>query len=121
MIKPNPSTKFAQGSVPSIIPRLPNSVGTKFIIEDAVPTFSLASKSKISIANGRITAPIAVNGKKLIKNTGADDFPNVKTKIPLKIAVKNAKRNIPAFDSEFFSLKYKIGPKIDAAELIAKK
>ena len=68
MINPSPTIKFPQGNVPSIIPRLPNSVGTKFIIDDAVPIFSFASSNKISIANGSTTAPIAVNGKNASKN-----------------------------------------------------
>ena len=118
---PRPSTKFPQGNVPNIMPRLPKSVGTKFITLDAVPTLSFASCNKISIANGRATAPITVNGKKLSRKISAPVCPTNKTKSPLVIAAKKVIRNIPTFVSESFSLRYKIGPAIDAAEFTAKK
>ena len=88
IIVPSPRIKFPRGNVPSIMPRLPNSVGTKFITDDAVPILSFASSKSISIANGREIDPMTVNGKKLSKNSIALNFPAVKTKIPLKIATK---------------------------------
>lgn len=105
MIIPSPTIKFPQGSVPSAIPRLPKSVGIKFITEAAVPTLSFASLSKISIVNGLTTAPIAVNGRNAGKKIIAAAFPTVKTKIPLNIATKNVNLNNPAFDNVSFNFK----------------
>ena len=88
MIIPSPSIKLLHGKVPSIIPRLPKSIGTKFITDEAVPTLSLASDNKTSIPNGRATAPIAVNGRNADKKIIACVCPTLKTKIPLVMATK---------------------------------
>ena len=121
IIIPSPFIKSPHGKVPKAMPILPNKFGMKFIIEEAVPTFSLALFSKVSIPKGLAKAPIAVKGKNDNKNANAFKCPGNKTKSPLTI--ETAKHNCISLagGKVFFSRKYIIGPKIEIDALAAKK
>ena len=56
--------KSGQGCVPAIMPRLPKSVDTKLMSDDAVPISFLTILSRTSIANGRMMASMIVKGRK---------------------------------------------------------
>ena len=88
IIIPTPSIKFPQGRVPKAIPKLAKRFGTKFIIAEAVPTFSFALFKRTSIPKGRATVPITLKGKKQIKNDHAEKCPGNKTASPLTIATQ---------------------------------
>ena len=94
MMSASPTTKFSQGSVPSIMPTLPKSVCTKLIIEDAVPVFSLASFSRMSMLNGRITDSMTVKGKKLYRKQKAPSGPANITSSPLASATARLQKRI---------------------------
>ena len=86
IIIPTPSIKFPQGRVPKAIPKLAKRFGTKFIIAEAVPTFSFALFKRTSMPKGLITVPITLKGRKQIKNVHAAKCPGIKTASPLKNA-----------------------------------
>ena len=56
MIEPRPAAKSAQGIVPSIMPRLPKSVCTKLMTDEAVPAFSRTLFRSISILSADCAA-----------------------------------------------------------------
>ena len=102
---PSPSIKFDHGSVPAIMPILPNNVLTKLIIDEAEPTFSLTVFSKIFMQSGRATAPITVNGRNDVKKPIALQCPAVKINAPLIIGTIKHSRIIAPSEMKFFNRK----------------
>ena len=121
IIIPSPVIKSPHGKVPSAMPKVPNRFGTKFIIAEAVPTFSFALFSKISMLKGRTTVSMTVKGKNETKNAAALKCPGNRTKNPLANDTAKDKYIMRFSDIIFFSLKYNNGPRTEAAAFAAKK